>query len=79
MPPREGAGDEKGSPTLSDLVKQDWRTAGEQAPLSYEEGPRHIIPRHSGGAALTPFRFPAPDECCRFGQSKPRRGARSSR
>ena len=41
---REGAGDEKGSPTLSDLVRQDWRTAGEQAPLSYEEGPRHIIP-----------------------------------
>ena len=78
MRPREGAGDEKGSPTLSDLVRQDWRTAGEQAPLSYEEGPRHIIPRHSG-AALTPFRLPAPDECCRFGQSKPRRGARSSR
>ena len=50
---------------MSDLVKQDWRTAGEQAPLSYEEGPRHIIPRHSGGAALTPFRLPAPDECCR--------------
>ena len=63
MRPREGAGDEKGSPTLSDLVSQDWRTAGEQAPLSYEEGPRHIIPRHSG--ALTPFRLPAPDECCR--------------
>ena len=50
MRPREGAGDEKGSPTLSDLVRQDWRTAGEQAPLSYEEGPRHIIPRHSGAA-----------------------------
>ena len=77
MPPREGAGDEKGSPTLSDLVKQDWRTAGEQAPLSYEEGPRHIIPPF--WRCLTPFRVPAPDECCRFGQSKPRRSARSSR
>ena len=57
MPPREGAGDEKGSPTLSDLVKQDWRTAGEQAPLSYEEGPRHI--QGHSGAALTPFRLPS--------------------
>ena len=54
---REGAGDEKGSPTLSDLVKQDWRTAGEQAPLSYEEGPHSSC--HSGAAALTPFRLPA--------------------